>query len=67
MAFIQVRRWSAYAAVEAVQDESSGGEGAVETPGAGTADGCGGRDSNQEVERVGVAQTRETYFTAFSE
>ena len=50
MAFVQVCRWLAHAAVEAVQDESSGGEGAFETPGAGTAGVCDWRDSNREVE-----------------
>ncbi len=37
------------AVVEAVQDERTSGEGAFETPGAGAAGGCGGRDANREV------------------
>jgi hypothetical protein len=36
-----------HAIVEAVYDESSGGEGAFEATGAGTAVGWGGRNSNQ--------------------
>ncbi len=39
-------RLSAHAVIEAVQDERTSGVGAFETPGAGTAGGCGGRDSN---------------------
>ena len=42
----QIRRWSVHVVVEAVQDERSGGESAIETPGAETAVGCGRRDSN---------------------
>src|SRR5258708_963561 len=49
MAFIQVCRWSAHAAVEAVQDERTSGVGPFETPGARTAVGCRGRDANREV------------------
>ena len=56
MAFIQVRRWSGRAAVEAVQDERTSGVGAFKTAGARTADGCGGADSNNKVaEAVGAA------------
>ena len=39
MAVIQVHQRRVHAVVKAIQDESSGGEGAVETPGAGTAVG----------------------------
>ena len=52
MAFIQVRRWSGHAAIEAVQNESSSGEGAFETPRAGAAVGSGGRDSNQALAQL---------------
>lgn len=46
MAALQVRRWSGHAAVEAIQNERSGGEGALEAPGAGAEIGSGGRDSD---------------------
>lgn len=49
MASIPVRRRSVHTAVEAIQDESSSGEGALKTPGAGAAVGCGRCDSNKEV------------------
>ena len=49
MVVVQVRRWTVYAAIEAFQDETSGGEGAFETRGARAEVGCCGRDSGQEV------------------
>jgi hypothetical protein len=49
MVVVQVCQWSAHAVVEAAQDEGPGREGSIETPGAGTGVGCGGRDSNQKV------------------
>jgi hypothetical protein len=39
MVIVQVHRRSVHAAIETVQDETSSGEGAFETPGAGTAGG----------------------------
>ena len=50
MAALQIRRRSVHAVVEAIQDESSSGESAFETPGAGAAVGCGGGYSDKEVE-----------------
>jgi hypothetical protein len=48
-----VERWllftyihGAFTLIETVQDKSTSGEGAIEATGAGTAVGCGGRDSN---------------------
>ena len=49
MAPIQVHRRGVHTVVEAVQNESSSGEGAIKAPGAGTAVGCGGRDSDREI------------------
>jgi hypothetical protein len=49
MASLQVRQRAVHAVVEAVQDESSSGEGAFETTGAGTAVDCGGSNSNQAI------------------
>ena len=46
MAALQVRRRSVHAAVEAIQDESSSGEGAIETTGAGAAVDRGGSNSD---------------------
>ena len=42
VAALQVHRRSVHTIVEAVYDESSSGESASETPGAGTAGSCGG-------------------------
>ena len=49
MASLQVCQWRVHAVVETIQDESSSGEGAFETTGAGAAVGSGGRDSNQKI------------------
>ena len=46
---LQVHRRSVHAVVEALQDESSSGEGAREIPGTGAEIGSGGRGSNKKV------------------
>jgi hypothetical protein len=53
VALIQVHRRGVHTVVETIQDESSSGEGALETPGAGTAVGCGGCNSGQKVIQSG--------------
>ncbi len=54
---VRVRGWSDYPAVEAIQDEGTGGVGAFEATGAGTTGSCGGRDSDREV--IGVGRPSE--------
>ena len=49
MALVQIRRRSVHTVIETVQDESSSGEGAFETVGAGAAGGCGWRDSSEAM------------------
>ena len=46
VAALQIHQRSVHAAVEAIQDEGSGGEGPFETAGAGTAVGGGRRGSD---------------------
>jgi hypothetical protein len=54
MAFIQVHRRSVHTVVKAIQNERSSGEGMIKAPGAGTAVGCGGRDSNKNKVAIAV-------------
>jgi hypothetical protein len=49
MVALQICGWSDHAAVEAIQDEGTGGVGAIKATGAGTTGSCGGRDSDREV------------------
>jgi hypothetical protein len=62
VAALQIHPRPVHAAIEAVQDESSSGKGTLEASRTGTAVGCGGCDSAQEVREARLAAS-----AAFSE
>jgi hypothetical protein len=58
MAAVQVREWRVHPSIETIQNEGPSGKGAVETSGAATAKGWGGRGSKGRVVRVPVRTLR---------